>query len=559
MPVEFEVPAEGPDIYRNFVIPVEIPEDKWVSAIELRPAARTVLHHALFFADSTGSARRADAADPLPGFSGLLPVASNLNVDDAIGIVTGAGPVASLGGWVPGTFAEYLPEGLAIPLRKGADFILQAHFHPNGESQREKAVIGIYFASKTPAKTLSTILVPTLFGYLSGIDIPAGENRYMLRDSFVLPIEIEAVNVSAHAHYLARDMKLTATLPTGEVRVLLWISDWDLEWQDFYFFKELVRLPAGTRLDAEILYDNSANNDHNPSNPPVRVQWGEQSTDEMGSLILTVVPAQQSDLPILQAALVQQLAQTMARRLERDPARPALISSGVVGGADGRFGPLVPGKIVVLYGKNLGPEQLKGGELVSDGRVSTTLGGSRVLINDTPAPLIYSSAEQVSAIVPYAIEGRQGAQLQIDYGGRRSEVVAFPATGTGPSIFTADFSGRGQAIALNQDGLTVNSARTPAEQGSIITLYATGEGQTDPPGVDGKLATMPLAKPRLPVTAHVAGLQAEVTYAGAAPGLVAGVMQLNLKLPSGIPSGPAEVKIFIGGVQSQGGVTIAAK
>jgi uncharacterized protein (TIGR03437 family) len=138
-------------------------------------------------------------------------------------------------------------------------------------------------------------------------------------------------------------------------------------------------------------------------------------------------------------------------------------------------------------------------------------------------------------------------------------VVAFPAAGTGPSIFTADFSGRGQAIALNQDGLTVNSARTPAEQGSIITLYATGEGQTDPPGVDGKLATMPLAKPRLPVTAHVAGLQAEVTYAGAAPGLVAGVMQLNLKLPSGIPSGPAEVKIFIGGVQSQGGVTIAAK
>ena len=286
LPAAYPVPADGPDLYRNFVIPAGLTEDTWVRAIELRPTARTVVHHVLYFSDTTGAARRADAADPEPGYQGM----------------GGGLRHTPLGGWAMGQQPHAYPDGVALPLPKGADLILQFHFHPSGKPEAQRAQIGLYFADRAPARTLVNVQLPALFGFFADIDIPAGEPHFRVRDSFVLPVDVDGVAIGAHAHYLGRRLTMTATPPGGTPQTLLSIPNWDFAWQDRYFFEQLVPLPAGTRLDAEIEWDNSADNPANPSDPPVRVTWGEQSRDEMGSVTLQVLPRRQSDLETLQRA-----------------------------------------------------------------------------------------------------------------------------------------------------------------------------------------------------------------------------------------------------------------
>jgi hypothetical protein len=287
LPDGYRVPADGPDVYRNFVIPLQLTEDKWVRAIELRPSARAAVHHVLFFADDSGAARKADAADPEPGFPGMGGRRWR---------------TAPLGGWALGQQPHLYPDGIAVPLRKGSDLVFQYHFHPSGKPETERSLIGLHFADKAPERTLTGIQLPPVFGFFAGIDIPAGERDFRVHDSFVLPVDVEAVVVGGHAHYLGREMKLTATLPSGEQKTLLWIKRWDFAWQDRYYFKDLVPLPKGTRLDGEVSWDNSAENPDNPSTPPKHVTWGEQSTDEMGSVGVQVVPRRESDLATLQQA-----------------------------------------------------------------------------------------------------------------------------------------------------------------------------------------------------------------------------------------------------------------
>lgn len=286
----FEVPASGPDIYRNFTIPMNIPENKWLKAIEFRPAARKVVHHSLFFLDTSGESRKHDGEGGQPGYNGGLDG-------------TRFAKSGRIGGWAVGANPHFLPEGLALPLLKGSDFVLQLHFHLSGKAEREQSSIGLYFADKAPEKMIAGIQVPAVFGVGSGIDIPAGEKIYTIKDSFTLPVDVEGLGIGAHAHYLAKDMQATATLPDGSTKWLLWIKDWDFSWQDQYQYKDPVKLPKGTRIDVAITYDNSADNPHNPSHPPKRVKWGEQSFDEMGSVTLRVVPAQQSEYKTLMAAL----------------------------------------------------------------------------------------------------------------------------------------------------------------------------------------------------------------------------------------------------------------
>ena len=314
----FEVPASGPDVYRSFVVPLNLDRDVWVRAIDFRPSARAVVHHSLFFLDSTGAARERDAEDPGPGFrgsmgggvrlggartsggrglAGLLGGSSDPNAPPVDPIARVAG---GLGGWALGGRALELPDGLAFPLPKGSDLILSTHFHPSGKAQMEKSTVGLYFASGPPTQAFTTIQLPPLFSVFEGIDIPAGQERYTVQDSFVIPIDVKAFSVGAHAHYLGKEMKLTATLPDGTVKTLLWITDWDFSWQERYRFKDFVSLPKGTKLDAVVSYDNSAANKRNPSRPPVRVTWGEESTDEMGSIGLQVVAATRGELPQLQ-------------------------------------------------------------------------------------------------------------------------------------------------------------------------------------------------------------------------------------------------------------------
>jgi hypothetical protein len=331
MPEAFPVPADGPDVYRNFVLPLNLDEDRWVRAIDFRPSARAVVHHSLFFLDTTGAAREQTGRDGLPGYSGGMGVrlggfgarggggvlglfgrgrgrATGAQADE--GVAT-SGRAAGLGGWALGGRARELPDGLAFRVPKGADLILSTHFHPSGKPEREASTVGLYFADAPPRQAFTAIQLPPLFGALEGLDIPAGESRYTIADSFVLPVDVKAFNVGAHAHYLGKEMKLTATLPGGESKILLWIEDWDFSWQEQYQYKDFVFLPKGTRLDVRISYDNSAANPRNPSAPPVRVAWGEQSTDEMGSVALQVVTADAADLPRLQQAYREHLREAV--------------------------------------------------------------------------------------------------------------------------------------------------------------------------------------------------------------------------------------------------------
>jgi hypothetical protein len=346
MPEAYPVPAYGRDIYRNFVLPLNLKEDKWVRAIDFRPAARTVVHHSLFYLDDTGTARAEDAKDALPGYDGGMGGGLTLNArtgnlqsalglqargaqstdprtsgQDAGSLPDAGGSVSrvsgGLGGWALGARARALPDGLAYFVPKGSDLILSTHFHPSGKEEREASTVGLYFTDKAPTKKFTGVQLPPVFGALAGLDIPAGDKQYSIHDTFVLPVDVKAFGTGAHAHYIAKEMKLTATLPDGTAKNLLWIQDWDFAWQEQYAYKDYVLLPKGTRLDGTVTYDNSADNPRNPSNPPKRVTWGEQSTDEMGSVGIQVVAANEADLPALQQAYAQHVRDATQERVRR--------------------------------------------------------------------------------------------------------------------------------------------------------------------------------------------------------------------------------------------------
>ena len=546
LPQGFDVPADGPDIYRNFVIPTGLTADKWVTAIELKPSARSVVHHSLFFSDTTGGAKALDGKDGQPGFDGFGTI---FTVGDPLAIINGG-----LGGWVPGTTPAYLPNGIAIPLPANSDFLMQVHFHPNGVPQTEKTVVGLYFGAK-PAVQMTQFQVPAFFGIRANLDIPAGESNYKVRGSFTIPADVNAVGVWAHAHYLGHEAKLTATLPSGEVRILLWIKNWEFNWQDQYLFQNLMPLPKGTRLDGELTYYNSTNNIVNPNYPPKEVKWGENSTDAMGSLLLNVVPQNAADLTALQNASIVYVLSPVPLV----GTKPLFISSGMVDGASTVSGAVTPGKIVVLYGNNLGPAKLTGATVTTDGRYSTSVGGTQVLFDGVPAPILYTSAGQLAAVVPYAVDGKLGTQVQVRNGNQSSDSVALPVWPAQPGIFSANLSGTGQAAVINQDGLTINSSKAPAAKGSVISIYATGEGQTNPGGIDGQIASSMMPVPKLPVTVLIDGQPAEVQYAGAAPGAVAGLFQVNVRIPANASSGDVPVELHVGTAVSQPNVTISVK
>jgi uncharacterized protein (TIGR03437 family) len=214
-----------------------------------------------------------------------------------------------------------------------------------------------------------------------------------------------------------------------------------------------------------------------------------------------------------------------------------------------------PGEIVAIFGTGLGPDALSTLTLGGDGIVSKELAGTIVKFNGIAAPLIYTSSGAVACTVPYAIGG-SFIQVTVSYLGVTSDAFTIPAAAAAPGIFTVNSAGSGQAEAFNQD-YSINSAGNPATTGSVITIYATGEGLTDPAAIDGKPATTPLAAPLLPVTATIGGKNAAVAYAGAAPGLIAGTLQVNLVVPDSV-SGPAvPVVIRVGDASSQTTATIA--
>ncbi|HUS05177.1 MAG TPA: lamin tail domain-containing protein [Bryobacteraceae bacterium] len=242
------------------------------------------------------------------------------------------------------------------------------------------------------------------------------------------------------------------------------------------------------------------------------------------------------------------------------PATPQITAAGVTNAATGLSGAVSPGEIVDILGSGIGPDRLATLQLSADGQfVTTSAGGTRVLFNGLPAPIIFSQTNQIRAIVPFEITNRTTTDIQVEFQGRATNKIIVPVSPSAPGIFSLDASSLGPGAVLNQDN-SVNSAAKPAARGSVVVLYATGAGQTNAEAMTGRITTAPLATQTQTISARIGQIRAEVLYAGPAPGLVSGVLQINLRVPVGTPAGSAiPVDFTAGGRASAPGITLAVQ
>jgi len=270
MPEPMAIPADGPDVYRAFVLPLPEGVERRVIAFEFRPGNRRVVHHSKLFEDPTDASRNRDRDDPGPGFASM-----------------GSGDIGrpAIWEWTPGTLPRRSPPGVGKVLKAGSDLVLFVHYHPDGKPEVDRSEVGLYLSPAPLLHEWAGIPLGT-----GKIDIPAGVARHEVRIEATLPAAVHAFAVMPHAHYLLREMKVWAVLPDGLVRRLLWIKDWDFNWQGQYHFAEPVSLPAGTVLQLVGVYDNSADNPRNPNHPPKRVRFGPTSFDEMLGCHVEVIP-----------------------------------------------------------------------------------------------------------------------------------------------------------------------------------------------------------------------------------------------------------------------------
>ncbi len=305
MPESYTLPAEGRDVYRHFVMPVRLDRRRYVRAWQFRPNSRTV-HHAFVRLDRSGEGRRRDAFDAAPGFPGM---------DTPQGLETPGGHFSS---WQPGAAPRQIPAGLSWALDPDVDVVVQMHLQPRGRPEPLAAEIGFYFTDQPPTRRPIKV---ALVNY--AIDLPPGAREVAVRDEFVLPGAAQLLAVLPHTHYLGRRVEARAFLPGGGVRSLLLIRDWDFNWQGDYVYREPVRLPAGTRVAMEIVFDNTEDNPRNPSHPPRRVGYGPETTDEMAELWLQLLPESPEDERRLLAANAERSLRDVVAvnelRLRQDP------------------------------------------------------------------------------------------------------------------------------------------------------------------------------------------------------------------------------------------------
>jgi Flp pilus assembly protein TadD len=278
LPEPYTLPAEGADVFRIFTLPIPATTVKFVRGLEFRPGNPRVVHHANIRIDPTPGSRRLDDQDPAPGYDGLIARSAIY-------------PDGHFLGWTPGQVAPLLPRELAWRLDRNTDLVVELHMQPSGKAERVAPSVGLYFGDEAPTRTPSMLRLGR-----QNIDIAAGDARYIVSDSYVLPVDVEVQALQPHAHYRLREARGEATLPDGSTRTLIAIRDWDFRWQHVYRFVTPLRLPKGTTLSMRYAYDNSPANPRNPQRPPARARWGQRSSDEMGDLWLQVLTRDDGDL-----------------------------------------------------------------------------------------------------------------------------------------------------------------------------------------------------------------------------------------------------------------------
>jgi len=278
VPEEFTVGASGRDIFRCFVLPTNLDEDKYIIGFEVKPGNNRVVHHTLNFWDTTGTARKMERdakekakpgdQDHGPGYSSAMGVGFRGSPDKFGGF----------GGWAPGQVPRFLPKGTGYFLPKGADLVIQTHYHRDGKEEKDKLQIGLYFA-KEKIENRYHALVVSGFGLLQAI--PPGKSDYKTKGAGIVNGDCTIYSVMPHMHLLGKTVKVTLTPPDGTAQTLVEIDDWDYNWQETYWLKKPLDVKAGTKIEIEAVFDNSDKNPNNPSNPPGIVFIGEQTTNEM--------------------------------------------------------------------------------------------------------------------------------------------------------------------------------------------------------------------------------------------------------------------------------------
>ncbi len=306
MPQPFRMPAEGRDVFRNFIVPTGLTETKYVRGLELHLSNPRVVHHANVVVDRTQSLRKRDGEDGRPGFPGMdvitEPAPDNFDPDSHFLF------------WKPATVLRKQPEEMSWRLDPGADLVLNLHLQPTGKVESVQAEVGLYFSSKPP--TLFPMLLQ--LEHDGAIHIPPGDRSFAVTDSLKLPEDVDLLAIYPHAHYLGKVMEAWATLPDGTRRWLIRIPNWDINWQAEYEYKQPVFLPKGTTVAMRITYDNSSSNPRNPNHPPRLTETGDRSEDEMGHIWLQVLPksttinGEDARIPLQEAI--------MRRRLQKYPA-----------------------------------------------------------------------------------------------------------------------------------------------------------------------------------------------------------------------------------------------
>jgi tetratricopeptide (TPR) repeat protein/mono/diheme cytochrome c family protein len=312
VPRAYTLGPDGPDVYHNFVLPTGLDSRRFVRAVELHSGNTRVVHHAFLMLDRSGIAkRRSDKAGGV-GYDSMSP-GEDIGAPDGQNIT-----------WQPGKETCFRTPDSPWLLPADADIVLQTHLRRQGKSETLQPEIGLYFTDKPPSGLDFSLLLRS-----TSIDIPPGDDQYTITSSYTLPIDVDAIGIAAHAHYLGKDLYGYALLPDGRRQQLLRIKKWNFNMQDSYTFKSPAPLPKGTTVHMEFRYDNSERNPMNPSSPPRRVLYGDNSTDEMGELVLQLRVHTAADAQTLRSDYTQNwlwpdAVGRMENLLKHDPDNPPL-------------------------------------------------------------------------------------------------------------------------------------------------------------------------------------------------------------------------------------------
>jgi peroxiredoxin/mono/diheme cytochrome c family protein len=279
----FQIGPIGRDVFRVFVMPTELTEDKWVIGYDVKPGNTRIVHHTLNFFDATGTGRdlerkAQEKADPLAGDRG-----PGYAVGMGVGFIrpfsaTDKPKFGGIGGWAPGQAPQFLPEGAGWYLPAHSDFLLQVHYHRDGKTETDRTQVGLYFAKQPVKQPWQTVVANGLRAFEF---IPANNANFVGKGAVTLQNDAVLHSVLPHMHLIGKSVKVTMTPPDSPPQVLVDIPHWDYNWQETYWFKEPIHAAAGTRLEIEAVYDNSTANPNNPNAPPKAVRRGEQTDNEM--------------------------------------------------------------------------------------------------------------------------------------------------------------------------------------------------------------------------------------------------------------------------------------